>query len=74
MILIMPASQFTMDHRGQGASERIFENSQKGYVENFDHFIDDAAYFVQKKVLPEKKSGIPFFQYPTQWGSGFISS
>jgi lysophospholipase len=59
---------FTMDHRGQGASERILENSQKGYVENFDHFIDDAAYFVQKKVLPEKKSGIPIFSISHSMG------
>lgn len=59
---------FTMDHRGQGASERMLENSQKGYVENFDHFIDDAAYFLKKKVLPEKKSMLPIFSISHSMG------
>jgi lysophospholipase len=59
---------FAMDHRGQGASERVLEDQQKGHVENFNHFIDDAAYFVQKKVLPEKKSDLPVFSISHSMG------
>lgn len=59
---------FTMDHRGQGASERMLEDQQKGYVENFDHFIDDAAYFLKKKVIPEIKSDIPIFSISHSMG------
>lgn len=37
---------FIIDHRGQGISERMLENSHKGYVENFDYYSLDLATFI----------------------------
>lgn len=43
---------FLLDHRGQGLSERILENPHKGYVENFQYYVDDLAIFVDEIVNP----------------------
>lgn len=43
---------FLLDHRGQGLSERLLENLHKGYVENFQYYVDDLATFVDKIVSP----------------------
>lgn len=61
-------SVFTMDHRGQGASERMLEDQQKGDVENFDHFVDDASYFLKKFVIPQTKEEIPLFSISHSMG------
>ena len=42
---------FTMDHRGQGASGRMLADSEKGYVEDFDFYVDDAEDFLKNTVL-----------------------
>ncbi|HSW59736.1 MAG TPA: alpha/beta fold hydrolase [bacterium] len=52
---------FAMDHRGQGASERMLEDQQKGHVENFNFFVDDATYFLKKFVVPQINGKIPLF-------------
>ncbi len=38
---------FLLDHRGQGLSERALENPHKGYVENFQYYVDDLAIFIK---------------------------
>ena len=43
---------FLIDHRGQGLSERALENSHKGYVENFQYYVDDLAVFINNIVTP----------------------
>jgi lysophospholipase len=43
---------FLIDHRGQGISERILENPHKGYVENFQYYVNDLASFIDKIVSP----------------------
>jgi len=43
---------FLIDHRGQGLSERALENSHKGYVENFQYYVDDLATFIESIVSP----------------------
>ena len=43
---------FLLDHRGQGLSERALENSHKGYVENFQYYVDDLATFIKSTVSP----------------------
>jgi len=43
---------FLLDHRGQGISERTLENPHKGYVENFQYYVDDLATFIQDVVSP----------------------
>ena len=43
-------SIFFLDHRGQGLSQRLVANSNKGYVESFDDYVDDLAYFIDNIV------------------------
>jgi len=45
------ADFFLMDHRGQGYSERMLTDPHKGYVKNFEDYIDDFDKFLQKEVL-----------------------
>ena len=45
-------SVFLIDHRGQGLSERLLENPHKGYVENYQYYVDDLAYFIDNIVKP----------------------
>lgn len=45
------ADFFLMDHRGQGYSGRMLTDSHKGYVEKFEHYIDDFDKFLQQQVL-----------------------
>ena len=42
---------FAFDHRGQGASGRMLAESEKGYVEDFDFYVDDAEDFLKNTVL-----------------------
>mgnify|MGYP001231157926 CR=1 FL=1 len=37
---------YSFDHRGQGLSERLVEDQQIGYVDNFSDYIDDMALLV----------------------------
>lgn len=46
---------FSLDHRGQGASGRMLPESEKGYVENFDFYVDDAEDFLKNIVLEYAK-------------------
>ncbi|AJQ95218.1 lysophospholipase [Gynuella sunshinyii YC6258] len=39
-----------IDHRGQGGSERILNDPEKGYVEDFDYYVDDLEQFVDSIV------------------------
>ncbi|MBL4940173.1 MAG: alpha/beta fold hydrolase [Colwellia sp.] len=43
---------FLLDHRGQGLSERALDNAHKGYVENFQYYVDDLATFIEHIVNP----------------------
>ena len=43
---------FLIDHRGQGLSERTLANPHKGYVENFQYYVDDLATFIEAIVNP----------------------
>tara|TARA_B110001454_G_scaffold219201_1_gene251896 strand:- start:41605 stop:42612 length:1008 start_codon:yes stop_codon:yes gene_type:complete len=44
---------FVIDHRGQGASERLLEDPVKSHVEKFQYYVDDLATFVKTIVHPE---------------------
>ncbi len=43
---------FIIDHRGQGISQRLLSNHQKGYVEDFELYSDDLHQFIKQKVNP----------------------
>ncbi|PHM23140.1 lysophospholipase L2 [Xenorhabdus ehlersii] len=45
---------FVIDHRGQGRSGRMLDDRQKGHVEEFDHYVDDLAKFIELEVAPRQ--------------------
>jgi lysophospholipase len=51
-------SIYTLDHRGQGSSDRLLADHQLGYVENFDDYVDDAKTFYDTVVKshPHRKT------------------
>ncbi len=50
-------SIYIMDHRGQGVSSRMLEDSRKGHVESFDDYVNDFTMFIDHVVnlRPHKK-------------------
>lgn len=46
---------FVLDHRGQGASERLLADPQRGYVEKFSDYVDDLQLFIEGIVQPQCK-------------------
>lgn len=43
---------FIIDHRGQGLSQRMLSNRLKGYVSDFNDYVEDLDSFVKTQVLP----------------------
>ncbi len=41
---------FIIDHRGQGLSGRLLTNPHKGYVDNFQDYVEDLKHFVEHIV------------------------
>ena len=41
---------FIIDHRGQGLSQRLLKDNQKGYVKNFDDYAHDLKHFIDEVV------------------------
>ncbi len=41
---------FIIDHRGQGLSQRLIANPNKGYVENFQDYVNDLHMFITRVV------------------------
>ncbi len=47
---------FVLDHQGQGESDRILADTQKGHVVHFQDYVNDLALFMNKIVLKEAKN------------------
>lgn len=43
-----------MDHRGQGASGRMLNDTNRGHVVKFDDYVDDLSVFIHQIVRPER--------------------
>ncbi len=43
-------SLYLLDHRGQGFSDRLLADPQKGYVDDFDDYVGDVKLFVETVV------------------------
>ncbi|SET22470.1 alpha/beta fold hydrolase [Thorsellia anophelis] len=43
---------YCLDHIGQGLSDRIHEDSERGHVEQFGHYVDDLIEFYQNIIFP----------------------
>lgn len=44
---------FIIDHRGQGASERLLQDPSKSHVEKFSYYVEDFSFFVKNIVRPK---------------------
>jgi lysophospholipase len=51
-------SFFIYDHRGQGSSERLLADPQKGYVEDFQDYVEDLNIFLDTVVFPQTNSPV----------------
>lgn len=51
---------FILDHRGQGLSDRLLPNLEKGYVKHFDDYAHDLYQFITTVVLPITKNRLPY--------------
>lgn len=49
---------YSFDWRGQGLSTRMLANRHKGFVENYDNYINDLDMFFSKIVQPEAVSPV----------------
>lgn len=49
----------TLDWRGQGGSERLLRNRDKGYVDDFGEYLHDLEQFFEEIVLPDCRG--PYF-------------
>lgn len=45
---------YAIDHRGQGFSDRMLANPEKGHVVEFDDYVDDFAQFLSTVVLKDR--------------------
>lgn len=68
----LPASIHVLDHRGQGDSDRLLPDPQKGHVVEFDDYVDDAeAYVAQVHAAhPER----PLFVLAHSMGGGIATA
>lgn len=69
----LPKANFYMiDHQGQGESERSLEDSDKGYVRKFEHYVSDFTHWMENIVIPATK-GKPLYLVAHSMG-GAIST
>lgn len=51
----LPVTFFVLDHRGQGLSDRMLADANKGHVVSFDDYVFDMSTFVDTVVSQETK-------------------
>ena len=49
---------YSLDWRGQGLSSRMLANRHKGFIKNYDNYLDDLNLFISKIVQPEVTSSL----------------
>jgi lysophospholipase len=52
---IPDANFYLIDHLGQGESDRLLPDRQKGHIGHFSDYVKDFTYFMEKHVLSETK-------------------
>lgn len=65
---------YSIEHRGQGYSQRLIANSQVSYVEHFSDYVEDLSYLVNEIVKPQayKKSLLLAHSMGGAVASGFL--
>ncbi|WP_045398150.1 alpha/beta fold hydrolase [Vibrio campbellii] len=49
---------YAFDHRGQGESQRLAEHSELGHVDQFEHYVEDLALFLEQVVESQNKTEV----------------
>lgn len=49
----LPFAIYILEHRGQGGSERLLPEPDKGHVDNFQDYVDDLSTFIDTVVRPQ---------------------
>ncbi|WP_061008119.1 alpha/beta fold hydrolase [Vibrio sp. CUB2] len=49
---------YSFDHRGQGESQRLAEHSELGHVDQFEHYVEDLAQFLEEVVESQHKDEV----------------
>lgn len=62
------ANVFILDHQGQGESERLLKDSNKGHVVAFSNYVSDLHQFIEEVVKKESKS--PLYLLSHSMGGG----
>lgn len=44
---------FILDWRGQGLSDRLLKDPEKGHINNYDDYLSDLEYFIKEIVTPQ---------------------
>ena len=81
-------SIYILDHRGQGFSGRMTEDSEMGYIDDFQFYVDDLKMFYDNHIKPQNHSknfllahsmggaiGMTYLeQYPVDFNAAVFSS
>ena len=67
-----PLNIFIMDHQGQGYSERLLRDSQKGHVHRFNDYVQDFEQFINTVVV--KNSGNKLYLIAHSMGAAIAAS
>ena len=68
----MGFSVYCYDHRGQGFSGRFPEQEKRGYVDNFNNYVDDLCYFFEN-VSGNQENQLPIFIIAHSMGGAICS-
>ena len=61
---------YVLDHQGQGASERLDQQSQVGDVLHFDHYVADLERFIHQVIRPQ--TTLPLLAVAHSMGGGIL--
>jgi lysophospholipase len=54
-LLLRRMDVFSFDWRGQGLSDRMLPEFEKGFVNHYDDYLEDLAHFLKNIVLPQRR-------------------
>jgi lysophospholipase len=67
----LPLTMYVINHRGHGFSDRLLPDKMKVHVDDFEHYIDDLATFIDTVVEPTKQKNL--FAFGHSMGGGILT-
>ncbi len=64
---------FIMDHQGQGESDRLLPDSNKGHVVEFKNYVNDFEFFIQQVVYARAKKTNPIYMIAHSMGGAIAT-